>query len=174
MASGGYFKNGDSHLSPISHFPDAMWEVGCKFSWFQFLTSSFPFLISISHFWIPISHFSFLKSHLQFLIWSKDYTYFVQVITFGGVGNGKLEVGNGKWEIRNKKWEMGSRKWDVGIHNNVDTLEPEMRPRDMGNGTQMRTLIFIISSSAHSNILSIFQTIAVETYPICLSCRVEN
>ena len=27
---------------------------------------------------------------------------------------------------------MGSRKWDVGIHNNVDTLEWEMGPRDMG------------------------------------------
>ena len=46
-----------------------------------------------------------------------------------------------------KKWEMGSKKWDVGIHNNLDILEWEMGPREVGNGTQTRILIFKISSS---------------------------
>ena len=139
---GGYFKNGDSHLSPISHFSNTMWEMGCKFSWFPFLTSKFPFLISefqflTSEFSLPTSHFWNPTSPFWFVVWT---------ILFSS-NLSQLEVGSGKWEMGSKKWEMGSKKWDVGIHNNLDILEWEMGPREVGNGTQTRILIFKISSS---------------------------
>ena len=143
---GGYFKNGDSHLSPISHFSNTMWEMGCKFSWFPFLTSKFPFLIwefqfLTSEFSLPTSHFWNPTSPFWFVVWT---------ILFSS-NLSQLEVGSGKWEMGSKKWEMGSKKWDVGIHNNLDILEWEMGPQEVGNGAQTR--IKYITKNSKSFIL---------------------
>ena len=49
----------------------------------------------------------------------------------------KWEVGNNTREMRNKKWEMGIQKFGSWI-----LKEIELGPREMGNGNQIRILIF--------------------------------
>ena len=127
-------------MSPISHFSNTMWEMGWKLSWFPFLISKFQYLTS--EFSLPTSHFWNPTSPFWFVVWT---------ILFSS-NLSQLEVGSGKWEMGSKKWEMGSKKWDVGIHNNLDILEWEMGPREVGNGTQTRILIFKISSSVQYGI----------------------